>query len=304
MRPVIFSIPLPWGGSLPLHGYGLMIVLGFFLLSWVATRESRRRGLPDFAYDLGLVMLFSGVLGGRLFYYLENYRAQYAGESLLEFFKIWKGGLVFYGGAIGGIAGGWLYIRHRRWPLADCMDVMAMVAPVGMAFGRIGCYLNGCCYGGLAGEGCPLGVRFPMGSPAAQAHHADGWIFTLGQGPSLAVHPVQLYQAAHDLLLAGLLLWYLRRGGTGQGVSPGPARAPRGIGMPLLFLLYGIGRFTLEGLRGDNPLTFSGLTISQNISIGLGVGALLAVALILLKERREGRQGGSRGMTENLQNTR
>ena len=67
MCPIIFKIPLPGGSSLPLHSYGLMVVIGFFLATLVATREARRRGLPDFVYDLGLVMLLTGFLGRRIF---------------------------------------------------------------------------------------------------------------------------------------------------------------------------------------------------------------------------------------------
>lgn len=267
MLPRLFEIPLPWGGRLPVHGYGVMIVLGFLLACWVAGREGKRRGLPDVIYDLGLAMLLSGLLGGRILHYIENYQAEYAGKSFIEFFKIWKGGLVFYGGAMGGYLGGLIFCWCRRLPVA-WLDAVALGVPIGMALGRVGCFLNGCCFGDPCDPGFALGVVFPIDSPAGQAQLAGGWI-----GPqaiqALPAHPTQLYQAAHDLLLAGLLYPYIRLG-----------YCPAGGGIPVLFMLYAVGRFSLEWLRGDNPPTFTGLTLSQNLSLAAfcGFGCILVEA--------------------------
>lgn len=276
MHPTIYEIPL-WGGrTLPLHSYGLMIVIGFLLAVWITRKEVLRRGLPDVAYDLGIAMLLSGLLGGRIFYYLQFYDEKFRHESFLEFFKIWKGGLVFYGGALGGVLGGLAYVRWKKLPLLDCMDATAMGAPAGMAFGRIGCFLNGCCYGAISDPSNPLSVVFPVGSPAKQDHWNRGLLDSAESLP-LAVHPTQLYQAGHDFLLLLLLVWYLRR-----------PDSVRGIGMPLLFILYGIGRFTLEFLRADNAVTATGLTISQNLSL-LGVLAFGILAVLLLRRARSRR---------------
>jgi len=234
-----------------------MIVIGFLLAAWLATREARRRGLPDVIYDLGLVMLLSGLVGGRLLYYIENYSKLYAHESFLEFFKIWKGGLTFYGGAITGHLGGIIYCVRKRLPTADCMDVLCFAVPVAMGFGRLGCFLNGCCYGSICDPHFPLGVVFPPGSPAAVEQHGLG-ILEPTQLTPLPVHPAQLYQASHDFLLGVFMYVLLRRG-----------FIPRGGGIPLLFTLYGVGRFCLEDLRGDNPLTWTGGTLSQSIAIVL-----------------------------------
>lgn len=273
MQPVMVRIPLPGGKELPVHSYGLMIVLGFFLLIWFSSREARRRGLPDFVYDLGLVMLLCGLLGGRIFYYVLYWDEQYRHESFLEFFKIWKGGLVFYGGALGGLLGGLVYLWRRRLPLADCLDVAALGAPIGMAFGRLGCFLNGCCFGCPSSPGYIFGVVFPRDSAAWESQFAAG-LLESRLSPALAVHPVQLYQAVHDILLFALLYGYLRW----------PA-AVRGAGMPLLFLLYGVGRFQLEFLRGDQVPTVTGLTVGQNVSLVLIV--LSGTCLLALLARAE-----------------
>src|SRR4029453_8280869 len=124
----------------------------------------------------------------------------------------------------------------------------------------------------------PLGVRFPKESPAAEAQRLMG-VLPSGEGAALPVHPVQLYQAAHDFLLAALLLWILRRG-----------YCPRGGGIPLLFTLYGVGRFFLEGLRADNLPTITGLTISQNLSLALTLGFGGAFLALFLRDKRKFRQ--------------
>lgn len=274
MHPTLIEIP--FGGSKPLtlHSYGFMIVVGFLLTIWLTRKEFLRRGLPDVAYDLGLVMLLCGLVGGRLFYYVQFFEAKFRGESFLEFFRIWKGGLVFYGGAVGGLVGGILYVWKKKLPLADCMDAVAMFAPIGMAFGRIGCFLNGCCFGGLCDPSHPCGVVFPPGSAVHEHQWGAGLLGSAG-ATALPVHAAQLYQAAHDVLLVGLLVGYLRR-----------ADAVRGGGMPLLFALYGVGRFSLELLRGDTGLTPTGLTVGQNVSLVLTAvfGGLFLMLLILQRK--------------------
>ncbi|MBI4600688.1 MAG: prolipoprotein diacylglyceryl transferase [Planctomycetes bacterium] len=271
MLPRLFEIPLPGGLKLPIHGYGVMIVLGFLLACHLSAREARRRHLPDFVYDLGLVMLLSGLLGGRLLYYVQHFEAEYADKSYLEFFKIWRGGLVFYGGAITGFVGGLVYCIKKGLPVSDCLDVTSPGVPVAMAFGRLGCFLNGCCYGDLCDPSYPFGVCFPTDSPAAELQRSQGLLDPALASAALPIHPTQLYQAGHDLLLAALLFGLLRRG-----------YFPRGGGIPLLFMLYGMGRFWLEILRGDNLPTFTGLTLSQNISLALLLvfGALFVVLLV------------------------
>lgn len=249
MKQVIIEI-----FGIPIHGYGLMIVIGFLLALTVISSIARKRGLPDVMYDLGMVMLLSGILGGRTFYYFENYTDDFSKEPFWAFFKIWEGGLVFYGGAIGGSIGALAFLRLKKLPFAPILDVAAVGVPLGMAFGRLGCFLNGCCFGRLCGDEFAAGMRFPANAAPYKHQVTHGWIEA---GDAMfPVHPVQLYQAGHDSFLFLFLWWYVASG-----------RAPRGAGMPVLWMLYGIGRFCLEGLRGDNPMTMSGLTISQNVSI-------------------------------------
>ena len=273
MCPVIFEI-----FGMPIHGYGLMIVLGYLLTVFVATRIVRRWGLEDVFYDLSMVMLLSGILGGRTLFYILNYSGEFEHRSLFAFFAIWEGGLVLYGGVTAGCLGGLVYLKWKKLPVLDFMDVAGIVAPIGLAFGRLGCFMNGCCYGMVCSENYPLGVHFPETSPPYAHQLHLGWI---NAGESMAaVHPAQLYQAGHDFLLFFLLLWYVGRG-----------YAPRGAGMPLLWFLYGIGRFFIEGLRDDTPVTFTGLTVSQNYS--LVVATLFGALLTWIYTRHSDKQNAS-----------
>jgi len=257
MRPEILRV-FGW----PIHGYGLMIVIGFILCTYLANQEARRRKLPDFVYDFGLVMLFAGIFGGRLFHYIENYSAEFSGRSVFAFFAIWEGGLVFYGGAVAGFLAGLVYLKRRGLPILDCLDATASFVPIGMAFGRLGCFMNGCCFGKICSPDGPFALVFPKVnkgesySPAFLSQLQSGLVVPSDPSP-LPVYPVQLYEAAYDFLLCGVLYWFLR------GTSP------RGSGYPLLFTLYGIGRFVLEFYRADNPDTWTGFTISQNLSLAL-----------------------------------
>lgn len=249
MRTVLFEI-----FGVPIHGYGLMIVLGYLLTLYTAVRIARSWGLADVIYDLGMVMLLCGIFGGRTFFYILNYSTDFEDRSILAFLMIWEGGLVLYGGVTAGCLGAFLYLKWKKLPILDFMDVLSIAAPIGLAFGRLGCLMNGCCFGMVCSEDYPLGVHFPRASPPYSHQVEEGWI-RLGEMME-AVHPAQLYQAGHDFLLFFLLWWYV-----------GKRYSPRGAGMALLWFLYGIGRFFIEGLRDDTPATFTGLTVSQNCSI-------------------------------------
>ncbi|MCZ6794883.1 MAG: prolipoprotein diacylglyceryl transferase [Planctomycetota bacterium] len=272
MWPQVFKI-----GPVPVNSYGLLIVIGFLLALYVGRRETLRRGLPDRFSDMSMAMLISGIVGGRIYYYFQFYESSFSHKSFLAILYIWEGGLVFYGGAIGGLLGGLGFLLWKRLPVAAYLDVASLVAPIGMAAGRLGCFLNGCCYGRRCSAEYLLGVKFPEGSAAAHQHEELGLI-AAGQ-QALPVHPVQLYQSVHDFLLFFLMVLFHRR-----------VSAPLGAGMPMLFVFYAIGRFVLEGLRGDHQVTWSGLTTSQNISVGLFALFVPLLGLLFLREwRRAGR---------------
>jgi phosphatidylglycerol:prolipoprotein diacylglycerol transferase len=249
MRQVLFTIPI--FGGVKIFGYGLMLFFAFLLSTNLAAWRAKREKLdPELLYDLALWIFVGGLIGARLFYVI-----QYWGDrvhSFVDIFKIWEGGIVLYGSIIGGTLAFFLYRVVRPFPLRPLLDVIAPSLALGIALGRFGCFLNGCCYGDLCDSG--LGVSFPQESPPWRAQVAQGLI-SAGALKSLPVHPTQLYSAIDGLVLVGLLSAYF------------PLRRRDGEVMALLMVTYPVTRFLIEYLRNDEAAYFRGMTISQTISV-------------------------------------
>ncbi len=191
MHPIAFEI-----GGLTLHWYGVMVALGFFSGLWLASRRAPREGLtPESIWDVGPWLIVGTIAGARLLYVGTYWREQFAGRPFSEVFKVWHGGLVFYGGLTGATLAGVLYARWKRQPLWKLADVLAPSIALGQVFGRMGCLLNGCCYG----RPChlPWAVSYPQ-------HNATG-------APTVPVHPTQIYEALLCLGLCLLLIQLHRR---------------------------------------------------------------------------------------------
>jgi prolipoprotein diacylglyceryltransferase len=171
MDQVLFWIPIKTAWTphgIPVYGFGTMLFVVFVVTTWLAGRRGQREGMPkERVQDLVLWTFIGGLVGARLFYFI-----QYNITDPLEFFKIWNGGIVFYGGAIGGAITAVIIYRTflkpfhiSAWKLAD---VLAPSIAIGLCLGRIGCFLNGCCYGHVACPDCPA-VHFPlMTAPARE----------------------------------------------------------------------------------------------------------------------------------------
>ena len=186
-----------------LQMYGLMLALGFVSCYFLARRLARLTGRDPGEVDtLIMVAAIGGVVGARAVYVAQNWGELFANDPLAAF-MLWRGGLVFYGGfavaALGIVAYGLL----RREPLRRLLDFCVVFVPLGHAFGRLGCFFHGCCFGGVGGGA--LGVCFPHGSPAWQHQVSKGLI-----GPyapqALPVWPTQLIEAAGCALLFVALL--------------------------------------------------------------------------------------------------
>lgn len=176
MRQVLFHIPVPGTDvRIPVFGYGFFVFLGFVIACWLAARRARARGLPpERIVDLGIAMLLFGVLGGRLFW-LVMFRDQV--RSLYDVIALWEGGLVLYGGVIGGVLAFFVFSRLFQLPRLQLVDILAPAVILGVGIGRIGCLMNGCCWGDPTL--LPWGVQFPIGSPPYNQHLEEGLI-TLG----------------------------------------------------------------------------------------------------------------------------
>lgn len=172
MQPVIFRIPF-LGISIP--GYGLMLMIGFLVaIIWAARRAMRSGANPDVILNCGFIALFGGVIGARAMHVI-HYWDQFSGkrsifETIWAIVDVTKGGLEYYGGFILAAVSIILWLRfYERVSLRWYCDIMAPSAAIGLAFGRLGCFLNGCCFGAVCEQ--PWAIRFPYASPA----HIEHW---------------------------------------------------------------------------------------------------------------------------------
>jgi prolipoprotein diacylglyceryl transferase len=187
MRQIIidFGVLHVFGLAIPLriYGYGLMMVLGF--LSGIALgqwRAKRVGGNPDVIPVLGILALIGGVAGARIAYVIENHRDFHSLGSMLN---VTSGGLIYYGGVAGATLVLLIYMRVKRLSLRRYLDILSVSLMVGLAFGRAGCFVNGCCYGGACSEDWPLATHFPMFSkPLVKVDSSPGPFSAGTEAPS------------------------------------------------------------------------------------------------------------------------
>ena len=187
---LLLGAAIVWGGPLveeraadgvplgvPIRGYGLMVLLAIVTSVLLLVHESRRMGLhPELMLSLAFFMILAGFAGARLFYVIEywpRFSAPSWGATVANILKLTDGGLVVYGSFIGAAISVLLFVRQHRLSLLAVTDLLAPSMMLGLAVGRIGCFLNGCCWGAMCG-GSVLGVTFPQGSPPFVDQIEDG----------------------------------------------------------------------------------------------------------------------------------
>ncbi len=248
MQTELFSI-----GPLTVHWYGVMMALGFLagLLNWTVLGRPIGRDFR-FCSDLLFWIMIAGILGARLAYVLSDLPYFLANPARIV--RVDEGGLVYFGGFLGAWLALYLFSRAQKIPFFELADLVVTSLPLAHAYGRAGCFINGCCHG-TVGTG-PLSVAYPLTSQAAHEQLSSGLIGRYAT-QSMPVHPVQLYESAFNLLLFGLLLfvWKTRRRSGSVGV--------------VYLLVYPVGRFAIEFLRGDHRIRWAGMSIAQWVSIGL-----------------------------------
>jgi phosphatidylglycerol:prolipoprotein diacylglycerol transferase len=178
MYPTLFHIPLI---NLPIYGYGLMMVCAFLATQWLASRMAITRGIdPEIFVNVSLIALISGVIGSRLSHVLENapyYFDPHKGfvTDFWNIINIRSGGLTFYGGLILAAPVVLFYLLSKKVTARMAMDICAPCIMLGLGIGRIGCFLNGCCYGAPT-SAVPWAVSFPYYSNAYQDAFSQGRI--------------------------------------------------------------------------------------------------------------------------------
>lgn len=243
-------------GSKGIHWYGVCISLGFLAALMLLLWKRKHVGMnSEEIVDLSMLALFSGIAGARIFYVAEFWNQSFAGRPFWKIFRIDEGGLVFYGGFLCAFTSLWIYARWKKLSIRRILDIFAPAMALAHAFGRIGCFLQGCCFG----RPWTGGVVFPAGSLPAMRYP------DVHTGTSLPLYPVQLYESGLNILLCVLLLLLF-------------SRCRKGGQIAAIYLMgYAFLRFSLEFFRGDHVDSIAGLTPSQTISLLLMVpmGALL-----------------------------
>ncbi len=255
----------------PVYWYGVFLALGFGAgmahLAWQGRREGRA---PGFASDLAFWLILGGIAGARAAYVLGNWSEFADSPGLI--LRVDKGGLVFYGGFFGAWFAAWMFALARRVPVLKLFDYTVTALPLGHAFGRIGCFINGCCQG-RPHDGW-LACTYPSKS-AVWWSQVEDKLIPLSAHSALPVWPVQFLEAAANLAIYALLVLAYRR------------RHTDGVIVIRYFLLYPVVRFFLEFLRGDlsDRVVAHGLTSAQWVSLGLFAAALIAAGTLRLIQR-------------------
>jgi phosphatidylglycerol:prolipoprotein diacylglycerol transferase len=263
MYPILFRL-----GGFTIYAYGFFVALGFVAGVVLANLKARKEGIPfDRVVDLFFYSVLSAILGSRILFvliHLDAYR-----ENPLGVFRIWEGGLVFYGGLILAIGVSLAYMKWHRLPIWKWVDLFSPSIALGLFFGRIGCFFAGCCYG--KETSLFWGVTFTDPNSLARLN--------------VPLHPTQLYEATGSLAIFFFLNWMGRK------------KTFDGQVFWLFLLLYSTARFFIEILR-DDP---RGFLFGNSLSTSQGFGILLAMISIFMlfylkrmqRKQQDGRLGNS-----------
>ena len=258
MHRTLFDI-----GPFSIHLYGVMLAAAFWLGIELSMRLARKRGIdPVSIMDLGIIILVSSVIGARLLYVVTHW-ADYR-HDLLGIVRVWEGGLTFYGGLAAGVAFGIGYLKRQGLKVLEITDIVSPQIALGIALARVGCFLNGCCFG--KESGLPWACTFPADSQA-------GWGAMAGK----AIHPTQIYSAVANLVIFLFLRRLLSR------------RARAGSVFYTFLVVYGAWRFVIDYVRHYEPNMYilapeTGLTYNQVTSAAI----VLVGAVLLARSRHRG----------------
>ncbi len=245
MHPIIAKL-----GPFTIYSYGMMVAIAFLAGLHIARIEARRKGLDiNIVYDFVFYLIIGSLIGARL-YYLAFFNPSIFIKDPVSVLKLWEGGLAIHGALLGGTLSAILFSRIRRTSFWGLADLTAPSMILGQAIGRIGCFLNGCCFG--VPTTSFFGIRFPKGSLPDLAYGG------------LPVYPTQIYEFLLDLS-AFFILWSIRR------------RIRFNGGLFLVYLMmYSCIRIWVSSLRGDSLYIWgTGIKVAQAVSAAIFIIALV-----------------------------
>ena len=279
MHPVLINV----FGFFNVHTYGLMIALAFMIGMQLGTREARRVDLSpegkydQFILDLTFWILIVAMVGSRILFIIVEWDKSYASDPL-KIFRIWEGGLVFYGGFIASVLFSVWYCKKHQRNFFQVADILIPSVSLGHFFGRLGCFAAGCCWGKPVKPEFPFAVQFPSGSLAFSSMSREGLV-SPDAGHTIHVHAVQLYESFGELSLFFFLLFFRTK--------------KRFHGQVLLayLFIYPLLRTSLEFIRGDKArgeYTILGASISTSQIISIIIASIALVLLVTLLKRKQG----------------
>lgn len=259
MHPIIWRI----SDTLAVKSYGVAIALAFLVAIYLSARKASKLGFRfnDFV-DMGFWIIVSAIVGSRLFYILFHLQTYI--EEPAAILKLWHGGLIFYGGFAAATAASFYFMYRKHIPIWLGADIVAPNVALGYAITRVGCFLNGCCFG--KATTLPWGVTFPPGSAAGEYAFREQFMLMLIGHPveHLKLHPTQIYACLASLAIFAMLLILWRK------------RKFDGQIFWLYLILYPVYRFGVEFVRADNKPLLWIFTTPQIMSLALLLCALAA----------------------------
>jgi phosphatidylglycerol:prolipoprotein diacylglycerol transferase len=288
MHPVLLHLPFI---NQPIHSYGALIVIGFLLALNVSKWQARKLNMKEEdVMDFGFWALMGGLIGARVIFIAVEWRDYFITQPFTEIawlgfkiptiFAFWQGGLVYWGGFLGGFVAAILYTRDRKLPRLLFFDLMVIGVPLAQLFGRLGCVSAGCCYGQALSSENSFGLRFPPGSAAFETllNHAPAPIraYMIEHAHTWPLFPSQFAEAFGAFLIFVILVFSSSR------------KYFHGQILLTYAVLYSIMRSCLELLRGDSERGYviqGVLSTSQFISLCVISLALLAAVVMTSKNK-------------------
>jgi len=251
-------------GDFTIHTYGVLVALGLIAGYLVMVYFAKREDIDiKKAENIFIFSIIGGIIGARIAYVIEHPEQM---KSFIDYFAVWKGGIDWFGGFLGGLFTGLFFIHKYKIPIWKAGDIAAISIIIGHAFGRLGCTAAGCCYGKVVPEDSIfkyIAIKFPQ--------HPDT------AAPSgIPLYPTQPAEAIGNFFIFVILFFMYRyKKFDGQIFS-------------FYLILYGIERFLLEFWRGVTPpIPYIGITWNQVVSIGMVLFGIFLIFYFLKKGKDE-----------------